>query len=568
MVAAVPAAAETDWREESDAQAQILLTAIARFQPELAGQVGVAGLDTRVIDLGPAISERREAAYTAAANDVKAALERQTDARVRGDLEILIRSADLEAEREAAERRYLLPVFDVAEQIFVGVSSLLDPQVAPERRDAAAVRLRRYAGLEEGYTPLAALAEARVREQSRTLGLLYPYRPALEQQLATSPLYLDGIEQLLTQYGIKDADRALKELRRQVSAYDAFLRAEVLPKSRADYRLPPELYALLLRDTGIDLPPAELAARARTAFVEIRAQLTALTPVAAAAAGVEAASYKDLIRGLRAQQLGSDETLALYQSRLSSIEEIIRREKIVTLPERDAIIRLATAAESAQVPAPQLKPPRLIGNTGERAEFLLPLALPPGSGVSDTRMTDFSFDAVSWTLTAHEARPGHELQFAGMVESGVTLARALFAFNSVNVEGWALYAEAEMLPYLPADGQLFALQFRLLRAARAFLDPGLQDGSITLAEARRVLLEEVVLSEAMTEQELQRYTWRSPGQAPSYFHGYQRLLDLRAETEIAQGADFDRQRFHDFVLAQGLLPPDALARAVRAEFSR
>lgn len=47
----------------------------------------------------------------------------------------------------------------------------------------------------------------------------------------------------------------------------------------------------------------------------------------------------------------------------------------------------------------------------------------------------------------------------------------LFAFNSVNVEGWGLYAEAEMKPFEPLDGQLIALQHRLLRAARAFLDP-------------------------------------------------------------------------------------------------
>jgi uncharacterized protein (DUF885 family) len=47
-----------------------------------------------------------------------------------------------------------------------------------------------------------------------------------------------------------------------------------------------------------------------------------------------------------------------------------------------------------------------------------------------------------------------------MVENGVSQARALYAFNSVNVEGWALYAEAEMLPYEPVEGQLIALQHR------------------------------------------------------------------------------------------------------------
>ena len=69
------------------------------------------------------------------------------------------------------------------------------------------------------------------------------------------------------------------------------------------------------------------------------------------------------------------------------------------------------------------------------------------------------------------------------------------------------------------------------------------------------------MTDANAEQELQRYTFRAPGQATSYFYGYQRLLELRARTEITLGSRFNRQRFHDFVLAQGVLPPALLARA-------
>ena len=50
-------------------------------------------------------------------------------------------------------------------------------------------------------------------------------------------------------------------------------------------------------------------------------------------------------------------------------------------------------------------------------------------------------------------------------------ARAQFAFNSTNVEGWGLYAEWMMEPYEPADGKLMTLQLRLLRRGR-FWTPG------------------------------------------------------------------------------------------------
>jgi uncharacterized protein (DUF885 family) len=138
--------------------------------------------------------------------------------------------------------------------------------------------------------------------------------------------------------------------------------------------------------------------------------------------------------------------------------------------------------------------------------------------------------------------------------------------KSANVEGWALYAEAEMKPYLPLDGQLASLQHRLLRAARAFLDPMVNLGQIPPEEAKRVLMEEVVMSEGMAKQEVDRYTFRAPGQATSYFFRYQSMLETRQRAELALGGRLDRQRFNDFVLAQGMLPPDLRLRAVMEEF--
>ena len=43
-------------------------------------------------------------------------------------------------------------------------------------------------------------------------------------------------------------------------------------------------------------------------------------------------------------------------------------------------------------------------------------------------------------------------------------------------------------------------------------------------------------------------------------------MELRTEAERTLGPRFDRQRFHDFVLAQGMLPPALLRKAVMEEF--
>jgi uncharacterized protein (DUF885 family) len=57
-----------------------------------------------------------------------------------------------------------------------------------------------------------------------------------------------------------------------------------------------------------------------------------------------------------------------------------------------------------------------------------------------------------------------------------------------------------------------------------------------------------------------------PGQANSYFYGYTKLIALRKDTEAALGSKFDQEKFHDFILAQGLLPPDLLREAVMQVF--
>jgi uncharacterized protein (DUF885 family) len=128
-----------------------------------------------------------------------------------------------------------------------------------------------------------------------------------------------------------------------------------------------------------------------------------------------------------------------------------------------------------------------------------------------------------------------------------------------------LYSEAITLPYMPLDGQLISLQLRLQRAARAFLDPELQvPGKWTPEKARAFLEKQVGLSPAFATEEVDRFTFRSPGQATSYFYGYLRLMELRAAAEQRLGARFDAQKLHDAILAQGLLPPDLMRKAVLA----
>ncbi len=563
------AAPRPAWVEKSDANARLVLEASARFEPESAGRLGLEGFDEAILDLKPQLYERSQQATRDVLATLESRLAAETDPAVKQDLEILVRATKDSLEETDLRHRYEVDYTDVPLTVFRGLRALLDDQVPAERRAKAVVRLRRYAGLEPGYTPLAVLAERRTRESFGRDGARAPFKGAVEKDLGNSASYVQGIGKLLEKYKIAGYQPALAKLTEQLTAYNAFVRAEVLPRARADFRLQPELYAFSLRQLGVDIPPDELAARARVAFMEIRNEMRTLAPLVAKEKGLSVTDYRDVIRELKKNQLVGEAILPHYQRRMRDLEEIIRREGVITLPARDARIRLASEAESAATPAPNMRPPRLIGNTGEMGEFVLPLRVPT-TGPDGTQtlkgFDDFTFDAASWTLTVHEGRPGHELQFASLVEKGVSTARGVFAANSVNIEGWALYAEAEMKPYEPLDGQLIALQHRLLRAARAFLDPDLQAGRITPEATTRFLMNEVVVSEAAANSETERYTFWAPGQATSYFYGYLRWMQMKAETEMALGPLFNRQRYHDFLLAQGLLPPSVIAAAVKTEF--
>ncbi|MDH3647217.1 MAG: DUF885 domain-containing protein [Gammaproteobacteria bacterium] len=65
---------------------------------------------------------------------------------------------------------------------------------------------------------------------------------------------------------------------------------------------------------------------------------------------------------------------------------------------------------------------------------------------------------------------------------------------------------------------------------------------------------------------IERYTYRIPGQATAYYYGYMNMQSLRTRTELALKEKFNVGAFHDFVLTQGLLPPDLLEKAVMERF--
>ena len=553
-----------EWVKRSNDIAYTVLESGAKFAPEFSGQMGVDGYDEEVFDLGENLYERQQATSEQNIAMLKNLLVNEEDSRVAQDIEIMIKSEYDSIESNRINYEKVLPYGNITGLVFARFRGLLDKQVPLDRQKAALVRLKKYTGQTEGYKPLTELAKIRLTERSQIPGLIKPFIGEVQQDLERSPVMIEGLQSVFEATELEGYEQDLAMLTEQLTAYNTWVEETILPNTRESAALPRELYVLQLKNYGVDDSPEALIKTGQVGFMNIRNEMMALAPLIAKQKGYETNNYREVIKLLKQEQVHGDKLMARYRETMVELDAIIKREDLVSLPDEPARVRMATPAETAQQPAAHLDVPRLIGNTGEFPEFIVPTIVPDEDG--NWPVSDYAFPAMMWTLAAHEARPGHEMQFTTMLRGGVTTARVMFAFNSANVEGWALYAEAITKPYMPLEGQLISLQDRLLRAARIWLDPMLNMGLISAEDAKRVLMEEVVLDDHNAQTEIDRYTFRSPAQATAYYYGYENLQALRASTELRLKDKFDQQEFHDFLLAQGLLPPEILSKAVNESF--
>ena len=156
---------------------------------------------------------------------------------------------------------------------------------------------------------------------------------------------------------------------------------------------------------------------------------------------------------------------------------------------------------------------------------------------------------------AHEAYPGHHLQFAIQNQHPSKLRR-LFA-HSIFYEGWTLWCEkmcveqgiidVEKLPLV----RLQQLHDALWRAYRIVIDCGLHDGSLTYDAACRVLMNGVGFTKARAQADVNWYT-SSPTVPMSYLLG--RLEVERLHAHFVDGEGWSLRQFNDWMLGHGAIP--------------
>src|SRR5262245_14017203 len=174
------------WVVKSNEHAKVWLEAQARMSPEGAGQSGVDGYDEAITDVTPGFRDRAKKEVETALATLKTRLAAETDTQVKQDLTIMVTDAEDTLDGFAINQKYFVPYTNVAGGVFGGLRTLLDDQIAPERRKAALVRLKKYAGAGNAANSFAKLAEADTRARMNEPGLLFPAKAAVERGLADS----------------------------------------------------------------------------------------------------------------------------------------------------------------------------------------------------------------------------------------------------------------------------------------------------------------------------------------------------------------------------------------------
>ncbi len=552
------------WMTASDRISKEFTVSLGEFYPETASSLGFSEFETKGRLILPHSDERDKRFFSEWLIRINQELLQNNNIEFRTDLEIfknflMRRKAEIELDQELG----VISFTEATKMVYSGLQELVNDQSSAQSKKAAASRFKMYVnGGTNSKSLTVALREYYFEqlEEYRKLKKLYPFQKEVAEYLEKSSSFLAGIKELLEASGDKSwqADYALFE--QQVKDYDSFLKTEILPKSRKDYKLPKKLYIHALKDVGIeDTTPEQLISLGRKGYNELYKDYQALAIKIADNFQLEKKDPVSVMRFLKSMPLTDKLAIEeLYKETDNRLKEIIIKNNLITLPRIPLKIRFAGEAESKAQPVPHLRVPPMVNNKGQRPEFVVPTT-------AETPFDDFSTKASALGLVAHEGRPGHDMQFSQILDMGSTLIRGRYAFNSVNIEGWGLYAEDLVFPYATDEEKLFLLQMRLWRMARMFLDPQIQLGQIKEARVIDLYVNELGVSEAMAQLELRRYTYENPAQAPSYYFGYLQVKQMRKDAELRLGQNFNMKCFNDKVLSYGVLPLKLVAERLKTE---
>ncbi len=359
--------------------------------------------------------------------------------------------------------------------------------------------------------------------------------------------------QLLAEFKASN-DKVIAELQR----YQDFLKNDLLPISKGDFRIGPELYRKKLHyEEMVDIPLDRLL---QIGYDDLRKNQAELRRVAAQIDPGK--TPEQVLAALEQDHPKPDQLLQTFRDTFSSLIGFIQQKRIITVPSEIRPIVEETPPFARALTFASMDTPGPYETKATEAYFNV--TLPDSSWPADkikSWMEGFNRGTIISTAV-HEAYPGHYEQYLWEPQYP-SKVRKLTGCGT-NIEGWAHYTEQMMLDEGYGNGdpklRLGQLQDALLRDARYIVGIEMHTGKMTLQQATEFFVRQGHQTAAVAEREAKRGT--SDPTYLVYTLGKLEILKLRADYKQKVGAKFSLQQFHDAFMKQGAPPIPVVRRAL------
>ncbi len=363
---------------------------------------------------------------------------------------------------------------------------------------------------------------------------------------------------LLAQF--KTSNRAVIDA---LGSYRQFLKTQVLPNSKGDFRLGAGTYARkLLYDEMVDTPLDRLLA---LGFENLRQNQAEFQRTAARIDPKRTPAQ--VLQDLERDHPAPGQLLNTFRGVLGGLKDFIEQHHIVTIPSPVLPVVEETPPFERALTFASMDTPGPFEKVAKEAFFNVTLPEPdwPKQQVEE-HMEGFNRGTVISTAV-HEVYPGHYTQFLWLKQAP-TKVRKLIGCSS-NAEGWAHYSEPMMLDEGYGNGdpklRLGQLQDALLRNARYIVGIEMHTGRMTYEQGIDFFVKEGYQTRANAERETKRGT-----SDPTYLYytlGKLQILKLRQDYKQMKGSKYSLEEFHNHFLAQGYPPVKLVRRALLGDDS-
>jgi uncharacterized protein (DUF885 family) len=340
--------------------------------------------------------------------------------------------------------------------------------------------------------------------------------------------------------------------------YETFLKQDLLPKSKGDFRLGAENYRKkLLYEEMVDIPLDRLL---EIGYGDLRRNQQMVKEIAAKIDPKK--SPREVMADLQKDHPTADQLLPTFRNTLVGLKKFIEDKKIITIPSDVPPIVEDTPPFERALTSASMDTPGAYEKVAKEAFFNVTPVEPTWKPQRAEQWLQAFNRGTIVSTAVHEVYPGHYTQFLWVQEAPSKVRKLLYC--SSNAEGWAHYTEQMMLDEGYGNGdpklRLGQLLDALLRDARYISGIEMHTGKMTLAQSKKFFMDEGYQTPAVADQESMRGT--SDPTYLVYTLGKLQIMKLREDYKAAKGDKVSLQEFHDTFMRQGAVPVKIIRKAI------